>query len=403
VIRLKIALVRGNNLNRFEMQSYEPLSARHDVTGYASYMNKFETGGIGFPVKRLHTAEERYNFLPAPLKGLLYGLSLPHGGNERMAGLENELDGKDIVHTAETFNGYSYQAARFKAGRKGRLALTVWENIPFLSTHLFRGFDGVSETMRRSLTGNDRIVEYTKRQADVFIAVTERSKAALMIEGVPEEKIKVVPVGIDTGRFKPMPADPGMRAKLGASGDDLLVLFTGRLAKEKGIYDLIYAAIMMARDPELKRVKVVMAGSGPEKEALSRIIASAGLRDRVILAGGFSYDAVPALYNAADAFILPSIPTPYWQEQFGMVLVEAMASGLPVISTLSGSIPEVVGDAGILVQPNDPLSIYYEIKRLAVDASARDRYAKKGRQRALEIFDAVAVSRRIESVYRELS
>lgn len=398
---MRIALVRGNNLNRFEMQSYEPLAGGHELTGYASYMNKFETGGMRFPVKRLHTTEERYRFLPSPLRGLSYGLSLPRGLNERMSGLEKELEDKDIVHTAETFTGYSYQAARFKADKKLKLALTVWENIPFLSTHLFRGFDGVSETLRKSLTGNDRIVSYVKSQADVIIAVTERAKAALVIEGVPEDKIRVVPAGIDTGRFKPAPADQAMRAKLGASGGDFLVLFIGRLAKEKGVYDLLHAATLISRDPELKHVKLVMAGTGPEKERLARL-GEAVPGGRVSLAGNFPYDTVPALYNAADAFILPSIPIPYWQEQFGMVLVEAMASGVPVISTLSGSIPEVVGDSGALIQPNDPLSIYNEVKRLATDASARKKYSRMGRERALEMFDASVITRRIESVYREL-
>ncbi|BAI62782.1 putative glycosyltransferase [Methanocella paludicola SANAE] len=399
---MRIALVRGNNLNRFEMQSYKPLSQRHEITGYSSYTNKFETVDMGFPVKKLHTTEERYGFLPSPLRGMAYGLSLPRGLNERMAGLEKELEDKDIVHTAETFTGYSYQAARYKAVSKVKLALTVWENIPFLSTHLFRGFDGISETMRRALTGNDRIVEYTKSRADVFIAVTDRAKAALMIEGVPEDRIRVVPAGIDTGRFKPAPADPELRKKLGASDDDLLVLYMGRLVKEKGVYDLLHAAMLIARDPELKSVKIAMVGTGPEKDAVAERIAPAGLRERVLLAGGFSYSAVPDLYNAADTFILPSIPAPFWQEQFGMVLVEAMASGLPVISTMSGSIPEVVGDAGILIQPNDPLSIYNEIKRLAADASAREAYGKRGRRRALEKFDTRIVSEQVEAIYRDL-
>lgn len=399
---MRIALVRGNNLNRFEMQSYEPLAGIHELTGYASYMNHFETGGIRFPVKKLHSTEEYYRFLPSPFRGLSYGLSLPHGMNERMSGLEKELEDKDIVHTAETHTGYSYQAARFKNVKKIKTVVTVWENIPFLSTHQFNGFDGVSETLRLALTGNDRIVKYVKDRSDVIVAVTERVKASLTIEGVPENRIKVVPVGIDTERFKPAPPDPSLRESLGASADDILVLFTGRLVKEKGVYDLLHAAILMSRDPELRHVKIAMVGTGPEKAAIARMIGSGGLRERVRLAGGFSYDMVPKLYTAADAFILPSIPTPYWQEQFGMVLVEAMASGLPVISTLSGSIPEVVGDSGILIQPNDPLSIYNEIKRLAVDASLRKNHSKLGRERVLEKFDASIVSKRIGSIYREL-
>lgn len=399
---MRIALVRGNNLNRFEMQSYEPLAGAHELTGYASYMNHFETGGIKFPIKKLHSTEEYYRFLPSPFRGLSYGLSLPRGMNEKLFGLEKELEDKDIVHTAETHTGYSYQAARYKSLKKIKTVITVWENIPFLSTHQFRGFDGVSEGLRLALTGNDRIVKYVKDRSDLIIAVTERVKASLLIEGVPEEKIKVIPVGIDTGRFKPAPPDRPLRESLGASADDLLVLFTGRLVREKGVYDLLNAALLMSRDPGLRHVKIAIAGTGPEKAAMARMIESCGLRERIRLVGKFPYDMVPKLYNAADAFILPSIPTPYWQEQFGMVLVEAMASGLPVISTLSGSIPEVIGDGGILIQPNDPLSIYHEVKHLAMDDQARKKFSNKGRERALEMFDARTVSGRIEAAYREL-
>jgi len=405
LIRLKIAIVRGNNLNPYEMQSYGPLAARHELTGYASFMNKFETGGIGFPIKRLHAAEEYYRIFPSPARSLAYGLSLRLGMNQRLFGLEKELADKDIVHTAETYTGYSYQAARVK--RNYKLVLTVWENIPFLSTRQFRGFDGVpllGEPLRAGLTGNDRIVAYVKERADILLAVTEHARAALLMEGVPPEKIRVRPVGVDTERFKPAPPDPGgIRKRLGVSEGDFTALFIGRLEKEKGIYDLVHAARRLARDPDMAHVRLVLAGAGPESGRIARLIRSLGVEKQVRLAGTFPYGEVPGLYNSADAFILPSIPVPFWQEQFGMVLVEAMASGLPVISTYSGSIPEVVGDAGILVAPGDPASIVEGIRRLAADGAYRKGLGQRARHRAVEAFGIDKAAAGIGSIYDELA
>jgi glycosyltransferase involved in cell wall biosynthesis len=402
---VKIAIARGNNLNPFEMQNYGPIASSHDLMGYGSFINNFETERIPFPVKKLHTTEEYYRRFPSPARSLAYGLSLRSGFNQRMFGLEKELEDKDIIHTAETYTGYSYQAARMKKGKNKKLVLTVWENIPFLSTHQFMGFDSIplfSGVLRRGLTGNDRIVKYVQDNADMLIAVTGPAKKALMMEGVAEEKIRVQPMGVDTRRFSPAPPDMDVLKKLGILKGDFVVLFIGRLGIEKGIYDLIEAAGLVSSDPDMANVKFVMAGSGPERENLVRRIALLKLEGRVCLAGSFPYDAIPGLYNAADMFILPSIPVPFWQEQFGMVLAEAMASGIPVVSTLTGSIPEVVGESGALVPPGDPAAMYREIKKLHSDAPYRRALAAKGRERALTVFDIGKVSRGIESLYKEL-
>jgi glycosyltransferase involved in cell wall biosynthesis len=351
------------------MQSYEPLASKYELTGYAGAMNSYDVSGLKFPVRRLHKAEEYYEGLHWPLNSLAYGALLSRGMNYRMFGLEKELADQDILHAAETYNGYSYQCALAKGNKK--LALTVWENIPFAS---FRNFKG--------LTNNHKIVDYVKDRTDVFIAVTGRANVALQIEGVPEDRIRDIPVGVDTSRFRPEGRDPLMREHVGAKEDDFLVLFVARLTKEKGVYDLLHAIKLIALDPTLGHVKVAIAGSGPEKDSMASLIGKLGIGDRVRLIGSFTYDEIPKLYHAADAFILPSTAVHYWQEQFGMVLIEAMACGLPVISTRSGSIPEVVGDSGLLIQPNDPLSIYNEIKRLALDARSRGR-RRRGPGRAV--------------------
>jgi glycosyltransferase involved in cell wall biosynthesis len=400
---VKVAIVRGNRLNRFEMQSYEPMASRHELTGYASYHDTFELQDIGFSVKRLHSADEYYSFLPSSAKGILYGLS--RGTNNRLIGLEKELEDKDIIQGLESSNGFSYQAARVRKEKNKRLVLTVWENIPFQSMKPFRACGCLPGYLRHAccrVTNNKHIVRYIKENTDMFIAVTERAAKALIIEGTPEEKIRVIPAGIDINRFKPGNADPGVRNKIGVSDGDYVVLFVGRLTREKGIYDLLHAAKLMASEKEPGNIKIVMAGQGAERYNILRAIRSLGIESIVSVAGGFSYRDMPDLYKAVDAFVLPSIPLSWWQEQFGMVLVEAMASGLPVISTLSGSIPEVVGDAGMLVQPNDPMSILQAVQRLARDPAEQAKYSRLGRSRAMEMFDMAIVSKQIESVYNEI-
>lgn len=389
---MKVAIIRGSSMNRFEMQSYGPVAREHELTGYASQVNGYELQDIGFPIKRLPIAEQYYSFLPWPLNSLIYGAMLPLGYNFRMFGLERELEGQDILHAAETFNGYSYQAARVRNEKKKKLVLTVWENVPFLSVRSFKG-----------LSSNEAIVRYVRESTDMFIAVTGRARQALLIEGVKDDRIRTIPAGIDTDRFRPGPADPGTLSRMGVAEGDLKVLFIGRLVREKGVLDLLYAARLASMDKSLDNVKFILAGGGPEKEHILSLARSMGIDDRISIPGSFSYGEVHRLYNSADIFILPSIPTPVWQEQFGMVLAEAMASGLPVISTLSGSIPEVVGDSGVLIQPNDPVSIYHEVKRLATDGAARGRLGLAARERAENNFNINKVSRQIEAVYRELS
>jgi glycosyltransferase involved in cell wall biosynthesis len=126
------------------------------------------------------------------------------------------------------------------------------------------------------------------------------------------------------------------------------------------------------------------------------------LKKNVIIAGNFSYSEIPEIHNLADIFVLPSIPVKNWQEQFGMVLVEALASGKPVISTLCGSIPEVIGNAGILIQPNDPLSLYYAIKKLIIDEDLREKYSKLARTRAEDIFNPEKIALNLKREYEKL-
>lgn len=365
----KIAIVRGPNLNKWEMQNYEPLCETFDVTAYATTAHNFDISKIEIPMIQLQSKAENPAY---------------------MEGLEEHLADKDIVYTADITWGFSLQAIKAKEKYGNRVICLEWENTPFAYE---------DHEMIRTIKG--RVID----GADHFIAVTERAKRALILEGVPEGKIDVIPMGVDVKRFAPRRKDVSKeRKKLGIDEEDILVLFIGRLVWEKGVYDLIHAAKLVLGDPSVDRlpIRFLIVGKGPELK---------GLRDRVIKLGmsghfefliKFPYQKMHSLHNLADIFVLPSISTRNWQEQYGMVLVESMACGKPVISTLSGSIPEVVGTAGILVQPNDPLSLSKALRSLIMDQDRRDDLGRRARKRAVNKFDSAKVADRVGTVFKKV-
>lgn len=391
----KVAIIRGPNLNKFEMQSYEPLTKYFDITGYTTHNHNFEIDQINFKVKKLHCIEELTNRFS--LSGAISLLLYKYGYIQYMFGLEKELQDKDIAHAAEIRNAYSYQAVKAKRdNRKLRVVLTVWENIPYLSWRV--------PPISSNLEFNRKVTEKIIQNTDAFIAITNRAKEALILEGIPEEKIHVIPAGVDVNRFKPGEKDSSLLKQLGIAEDEVVLLFVGRIVWEKGIHSLIYAFKKLLADPSIadRKLKLIVIGNGPERNEITKIVDRLNLSQKIITIPNVSYMAIHKFYNIADIFILPSIPTYSWQEQFGMVLAEAMAAGLPVIAALSGSIPEVVGDAGILTQPGDFLDLYTKLKELVMHPDLREKFSKKARKRAERVFNHKIISEEIRKVYESV-
>ena len=360
----RVAIVRGPNLNPWEMQNYEPLSGEFDLTAYTTTTPNFDISRIALPVVKVPSDPSHPGY---------------------MMGLEFALFDADLIYSADTTWLFSYQASviREKFGKK--LVCLQWENIPFAYEE-----SGEMKELKAAV----------RKRADHFIAVTERAKEALVLEGVDPGRITVIPMGIDTDRF--MPDDTlreACRKELGISRDERMVLFTGRMVWEKGVYDFVHAAKLAHSSTGKAPVRFVMVGKGPERDAVMARAGEIGIEKLFLFIEGYPYDRMRDLYNAADIFVLPSISTRMWKEQFGMVLAEAMACGTPVISTSSGSIPEVVGDAGILVPSNDPGELAGAIALLCSDHELRDGLGRKGRARAVERFDSRTVAKRVGEVF----
>ena len=365
----EVAIVRGPNLNQWEVQNYEPLSDKFNITLYSNDSPCFDLTHIKLPVVKLpsHAEDRAY-----------------------MKGLEFELFDKDIIYTADITWMFTYQAAIVKHKFGKKVIALEWENIPFAHED--------NEIIRD-------IKQLNRNLVDVFVAVTKRAKDALLLEGVPEDKIVIIPMGIDINRFKP-DDETGKRTRkaLGIKEEEKVVLFTGRMVWEKGIYDLVHAAKLVTLDKNLKTLplRFVVVGRGQESQEIKKIVNRLCMNNIFLFIESHPYHQMHEIYNMADIFVLPSIATRTWKEQFGMVLAEAMACGVPVISTLSGSIDEVVADAGLLVQPNDPTELSAAIINLLKNEALRKEFGIKGRERAVREYDSEKIAGKFAALFEDV-
>jgi glycosyltransferase involved in cell wall biosynthesis len=135
---------------------------------------------------------------------------------------------------------------------------------------------------------------------------------------------------------------------------------------------------------------------------LQQLAVKLGIVSRLCWHGRLPSTAMPGFYRGLDLFVLPSRTTASWKEQFGRVLVEAMACGVPVIGSTSGEIPHVMGDSGLLFAEDDLAALVGHLQRLMANHTERMALGKAGRQRALTHFSMVSVAERTVAVYQQL-
>ncbi len=201
-----------------------------------------------------------------------------------------------------------------------------------------------------------------------------------LVEGfdVPEERIVVAYPGV-AAKYQPQARDAALRARLGPV-ERTLLLYLGALEPRKNLRFLldVFRAARGAPGPELH---LAIAGRGPQETELRAYAQELGLGPYVTFVGAVAEAEKVALYNAADLFVFPSR-----LEGFGMVVAEAMACGAPVVSSNAASLPEVVGDAGLLAAPDDVEGFAAQVARLAQDEALRGELGRQGRARVRSLF-----------------
>lgn len=337
--------------------------------------NWFDTASLGFPTVE---AAALRDYLP----GGRLGDALVRVPGDRYVRLEQALRGAAIVHSQDLGFWYSMQAARLRERLGYKLVLTVWETLPFLDAYR-----------------NVRTRRYRRlvlAQTDLFLAATERARAALELEGAPADRIRVVAPGVDSALFRAPAAQE--------APSHHVVVSPGRLVWEKGHQDVLRAVAALRHGvadlPAAPVPRVLIVGQGPEGGRLLRYAAELGIADVVEVRSEVPYAEMPAIYGQASCMVLGSLPVWFWEEQFGMVLAEAVCSGLPVIASSSGAIGEVLRGHAQLFPPGDWLGLARLLASgpLAQPAGRRVHYDEA----FVRELSAEAAARRLGDAYDEL-
>ena len=223
------------------------------------------------------------------------------------------------------------------------------------------------------------------RSVRLFFYLNEGARRNLRWLGVPEQKLvrhMYGTWGIDPDEFTPVPdgREPDW-------GPGPVLLYVGRLHAEKGIDDLLEAYSLVRE--EVPDARLVLIGDGPERPAIERWIKARSWQDAVLLLGPVKNRDLPPCLRAATVLVSPSRTTRKWEEYVGMTNLQAMASGLPVVSTRNGAIPEYLPEtAGVLVPERDPQALAAAIVRLLSDPETCRRMGEAGCAYAATHYDA---------------
>ncbi|BCX02537.1 MAG: glycosyl transferase family 1 [Candidatus Roseilinea sp.] len=279
----------------------------------------------------------------------------------------------DVVHIDEE----PYNLATWLAVRAAR-SLRPSPRVLFFSwQNLYRRYPPPFRWMERDVL----------RRADVAIAGSEAARAVWQSKGFAGP-IHVVPqFGVDEQAF----ASPGEHHR----SDEFIVGYAGRLVREKGVDVLIRAFARLPRSARL-----IIAGAGQEQSALRMLAEQLRVAERVEFHPPLPSTRMPEFYRALDAFVLPSRTLPHWKEQFGRVLIEAMACGVPVIASRCGEAPNVVGDAGLTFDEEDGDALAEHLTALMTQQRLRAELSRRGRERVLAHFTMRHIADRTAEIYR---
>jgi glycosyltransferase involved in cell wall biosynthesis len=234
------------------------------------------------------------------------------------------------------------------------------------------------------------IESYTIRNADHAVGRSGEVIDVLRAKGY-HGPVETVGNAVDTELFRPLDRD-ACRKALGVSG--FVAGYAGRLVERKGLVDMIEALRFCPPD-----VQFLFVGSGSMSSALEKRAKELGKGTQVKFLKNRGLEELPEIMNALDALILPSWTVPTWKEQFGRVIIEAHACGIPVIGSDSGAIPEVIGNGGVIYPERNHEALANCICRLREDPSFRERLGELGRAQVKARFTWPKVAEQMRQIY----
>jgi glycosyltransferase involved in cell wall biosynthesis len=282
----------------------------------------------------------------------------------------------DVVHIdEEPINVATALATRQALAVGARPLFFTWQNIDRTYPPPFRWFE-----------------QYVYRRSAYAIAGNAEAEDVLRAKGYGGPCAVIPQFGVDEELFTPAPRDsqrdPARPFTIGAPN---------RLEPHKGIDWLLEAVSGLTGDWRLR-----FAGNGPLATEIPGKAAALGIADRVSVERPVPSREVPALLRQFDVVVLPSLTTSWWKEQFGRVLIEAMACQVPVVGSDSGEIPHVIGDGGLVVREADRNDLRDALTRLMADPDLGRELGQRGRARVLKQFTQASVAAQTVEVYRSV-
>ena len=290
-----------------------------------------------------------------------------HRSWKYLENLEKYLKDVDVINISDMFYFYSGQCAHLAKKLNKKLVAVIWENIP---NHLSTYIPPYSFNVRAVL-----------KNADLFIARSWGSVLYLRSIGVEENKIKMIYKGTDTKKFYP---------DFNYKTEKIRILYVGQLVSSKGVDELTKAFIKLSEEFDNLELWICQRSAG---EPLEEKIKELSKKYNIRLLGHVSYDRLPEIYKQCQIYCQLSQDWKYFgilkggNEWFPYTTIEAMASGLPVVATNVGGMPEQLGNENILVKQKDVNSTYKGLKELILNPQKRLLIGKKNAQRAKDLFD----------------
>ncbi len=283
-----------------------------------------------------------------------------------------------IIHAEEepdSLTALQIAVARRLFAPRARLLLHTWQNV-----------DRPKSWAVRSVTRR------TLAAADAVFCANHEASVLLRNWGYSRPTPIVPAVGVDTSTFTPCTPRSAAPFTIG---------YIGRLIPEKGIGTLLEAAALVLAQEPASPIRIEVIGAGCDQAALEAHAHNLRLNNTVHFVGPVPPDDVAHQLCGLSALVLPSRTTPVWKEQLGRVLLEAMASGIPVIGSDSGAIPEVIGDAGLIFPEGNASALALCLTRLLRDSLLRTELRQRGLRRA-QRYGQAQLAEDTVAFYREI-
>lgn len=384
-------ITEGKNLSMAVVRGGHPRMAE---AHFYSHFKKFKVKLIGdsrtgwINNKNLSNNIDFVNTSLYPVWGvdpwtLLFRRKYVHRAFQFLTDLEKLVFDCDVINISDLFYFYCWQSARLAKKLNKKLVVIVWENVPrHASTYVPPYCFGVRKVLDT---------------ADLFIARSSKARDYLLSIGADDAKIKVIYKGIDTSVF---------RRKKVADDGKTRILYVGQLVKSKGILELLAAFERLCS--EFANLELWLVGRS-DSDPLGKMVRDYSRRLPVVVKAEVDYDKMPGLYQKADIYCQLSQDWKYLgllkggNDWFPYTVLEAMVSGLPMVVTRVGGMPEQLGKVGnIYVKQKDADSVYRGLKKMILDKGLRRKVGERNRKRAEKMFEIKRQARETEETIKAL-